>query len=293
MKQYHELLKNILENGSKKEDRTGTGTISKFGTQLRFKLSDGFPLMTTKKVPFKSVLSELLWFLEGSTDERRLAEILYDLPREELIGKKTIWTANADKQGKDLGYINNDLQKELGPVYGKQWRYYRKYNQNYPIKGIDQLAEVIEQIKTNPNSRRLLVNSWNVAEINEMALPPCHYAFQFYVNEGKLSLMFQMRSVDVFLGLPFNIASYALLLMMVAQVTDLEPDEVIFTGGDTHVYINHLEQVQELLSRDYDKYKLPEVVINPRVNSIDDFTMDDFILTGYSSYQSISAPMAV
>lgn len=300
MKQYHELLQNILENGSKKEDRTGTGTISLFGTQLRFKLSDGFPLMTTKKVPFKSVLSELLWFLEGSTDERRLSEILHGKPRQDLIGKKTIWTANADAQGKALGYTNTETIKELGPVYGSQWRKGTQYYQPghasstfNSVSNIDQIADVIESIKNNPDSRRHLVSAWNVAEISKMALPPCHYAFQFYVNDGKLSLMFQMRSVDVFLGLPFNIASYALLLMMIAQVTGLEPDEVIFTGGDTHVYINHIEQVKELLSRDYTKYKLPELVINPGVTSIDEFTMDDFMLTGYESYPTISAPMAV
>jgi thymidylate synthase len=299
MKQYHELLENILENGITKEDRTGTGTISLFGTQLKFKLSDGFPLMTTKKVPFNSVLSELLWFLEGSTDERRLAEIHYELPREELINKKTIWTANADKQGKDLGYINTETTKELGPVYGSQWRRYTNFRlgardvELRNMRPVDQIKNVIESIKSNPDSRRHLVSAWNVCELDKMALPPCHYAFQFYVNDGKLSVMFQMRSCDVFLGLPFNIASYALLLMMIAQVTGLEPDEVIFTGGDTHIYLNHLVQVKELLSRDYNKFKLPEVVLNPGVTNIDDFTMDDFILSGYESYRAISAPMAV
>ena len=287
MKQYHELIKHILDNGVTKSDRTGTGTISVFGTQLRFDLSKGFPLMTTKFVPFKSVLSELLWFLEGSTDERRLAEIYYGKHREELVGKQTIWTANADKQGVDLGYHNSDIIKILGPVYGYQWRHM------YVTKHIDQIAQVIEQIKSNPDSRRHLVSAWNVADLDSMALPPCHYAFQFYVSEGKLSCMFNMRSIDVFLGLPFNIASYALLTMMIAQVCDLEPGEVIFTGGDTHIYLNHLEQVNELLSRDISTYSLPTVTLDPSIKSIDDFRMEHFTLSNYQSYPAIKAPMAV
>ena len=287
MKQYHELIKHILDNGVTKSDRTGTGTISVFGTQLRFDLSKGFPLMTTKFVPFKSVLSELLWFLEGSTDERRLAEIYYGKHREELVGKQTIWTANADKQGVDLGYHNSDIIKILGPVYGYQWRHM------HVNKHIDQIAQVIEQIKSNPDSRRHLVSAWNVADLDSMALPPCHYAFQFYVSEGKLSCMFNMRSIDVFLGLPFNIASYALLTMMIAQVCDLEPGEVIFTGGDTHIYLNHLEQVNELLSRDISTYSLPIVTIDPSIKSIDDFKMEHFTLSNYQSYPAIKAVMAV
>lgn len=287
MKQYHELIKHILDNGVTKSDRTGTGTISVFGTQLRFDLSKGFPLMTTKFVPFKSVLSELLWFLEGSTDERRLAEIYYGKHREELIGKQTIWTANADKQGVDLGYHNSDIIKILGPVYGHQWRHM------YVSKHIDQIAQVIEQIKSNPDSRRHLVSAWNVADLDSMALPPCHYAFQFYVSEGKLSCMFNMRSIDTLLGLPFNIASYALLTMMIAQVCDLEPGEVIFTGGDTHIYLNHLEQVNELLSRDVNTYSLPTVTLNPSIKSIDDFKMEHFTLSNYQSYPAIKAVMAV
>ena len=287
MKQYHELIKHILDNGVTKSDRTGTGTISVFGTQLRFDLSKGFPLMTTKFVPFKSVLSELLWFLEGSTDERRLAEIYYGKHREELIGKQTIWTANADKQGVDLGYHNSDIIKILGPVYGHQWRHM------YVTKHIDQIAQVIEQIKSNPDSRRHLVSAWNVADLDSMALPPCHYAFQFYVSEGKLSCMFNMRSIDTLLGLPFNIASYALLTMMIAQVCDLEPGEVIFTGGDTHIYLNHLEQVNELLSRDVNTYSLPTVTLDPSIKSIDDFKMEHFTLSNYQSYPAIKAVMAV
>ena len=287
MKQYHDLIKHILDNGVTKSDRTGTGTISVFGTQLRFDLSKGFPLMTTKFVPFKSVLSELLWFLEGSTDERRLAEIYYGKHREELVGKQTIWTANADKQGVDLGYHNSDIIKILGPVYGYQWRHM------YVSKHIDQIAQVIEQIKSNPDSRRHLVSAWNVADLDSMALPPCHYAFQFYVSEGKLSCMFNMRSIDTLLGLPFNIASYALLTMMIAQVCDLEPGEVIFTGGDTHIYLNHLEQVNELLSRDVSTYSLPTVTLDPTIKSIDDFKMEHFTLSNYQSYPAIKAVMAV
>ena len=193
MRQYHELIKHILDNGVTKSDRTGTGTISVFGTQLRFDLTKGFPLMTTKFVPFKSVLSELLWFLEGSTDERRLAEIHFGKDRSELIGKQTIWTANADKQGKELGYPNSDIIKELGPVYGAQWRNTQPMRTTQFFGHHDQIAQVIEQIKTNPDSRRHLVSAWNVADLSSMALPPCHYAFQFYVSEGKLSCMFNMR----------------------------------------------------------------------------------------------------
>lgn len=295
MQQYHKLIKHILDHGITKSDRTGTGTISVFGTQLRFDLSAGFPLVTTKFVPFKSVLSELLWFLEGSTDERRLAEIYYGQQRNELIGKQTIWTANADKQGKDLGYLNSDQYKHLGPVYGRQWRLfgYQEGNTSLESSGVDQIAQVIEQIKSNPDSRRHLVSAWNVSDLDRMALPPCHYAFQFYVSEGKLSCMFNMRSVDVFLGLPFNIASYALLTMMIAQVCDLELGELIFTGADTHIYLNHLEQVNELLSRDPNHYKLPTVVIDSSIKSIDDFRMEHFTLVNYKYYPAIKAPMAV
>lgn len=297
MQQYHDLIKHILDNGTTKSDRTGTGTISVFGTQLRFDLSNGFPLVTTKFVPFKSVLSELLWFLEGSTDERRLAEIYYGKQRNELIGKQTIWTANADKQGKDLGYLNSDQYKHLGPVYGAQWRYTDVFSETESglsvHRSIDQIAQVIESIKSNPDSRRHLVSAWNVAELDDMALPPCHYAFQFYVSDGKLSCMFNMRSVDVFLGLPFNIASYALLTIMIAQVCNLELGELIFTGADTHIYLNHLEQVNELLSRDPNHYKLPTVVIDSSIKSIDEFRMEHFTLVDYQSYPAIKAPMAV
>ena len=293
MKQYLDLLQNILDNGEVKKDRTGTGTISLFGPQMEFDLSKGFPLVTTKKMFTKGIIAELLWFLEGSTDERRLAEIQYGLPREELIGKTTIWTANADAQGRALGYDNCDLYKELGPIYGKQWRYYRKNNQNYPIKGIDQIANVIESIKTNPDSRRHIVSAWNVAEIDEMALPPCHMSMQFYVSNGRLDCKLYQRSADAFLGVPYNIASYALLTMMIAQVCDLVPGRFIHTFGDAHIYLNHIEQVKEQLSRDCNKFELPIMVLNSTIKDIDDFTMDDIILTGYESYPAIRGEMAV
>lgn len=291
MKQYKDLLRDILENGTKKEDRTGTGTISLFGTQTRYDLSKGFPLVTTKKMFTKGIIAELLWFLEGSTDERRLAEIQYGLPREELIGKTTIWTANANAQGRALGYDNCDLYKELGPIYGKQWRYYRKYNQNYPIKGIDQIAQVIESIKTNPDSRRHIVSAWNVSQIEEMALPPCHTMFQFYVSDGKLSCQLYQRSADAFLGVPYNIASYALLTIMIAQICDLEVKDFVHTIGDAHIYLNHLEQVNEQLSRQ--EVSLPTMRIDKSIRNIDDFTMDSFILENYISHPSIKAEMAV
>ncbi len=245
MKQYLDLLQHILDNGIKKEDRTGTGTSSVFGYQMRFDLSEGFPLVTTKKTHLKAIISELLWFIEGSTDERRLAEIHFDDKRENLIDKKTVWTANANKQGKDLGYINTDTIKELGPVYGSQWRSWEGANG----KKVDQLADVINQIKTNPDSRRIILNAWNAAEIENMALPPCHTFFQFYVTNNKLSCQLYQRSADVFLGVPFNIASYALLTMMIAQVCKLEVGDFVHTFGDVHIYSNHMEQVKLQLTR--------------------------------------------
>lgn len=314
MIQYHNFLQSILDHGTVKSDRTGTGTISLFGPQMEFDLSEGFPLVTTKKMATKAVISELLWFLEGSTDERRLAEIHYGKPREELIGKQTIWTANADAQGKDLGYINTDTVKELGPVYGSQWRrtpkYFKEWVKEYEIGEdgyeyhghghnelrelkIDQITNVIESIKSNPDSRRHIVSAWNVSEIDQMALPPCHTMFQFYVANGKLDCKLYQRSADAFLGVPFNIASYALLTMMIAQVCDLEPGRFIHTFGDAHIYLNHIDQVKEQLSRDPYKHQLPEMVLDLGVKSIDEFDMDSFILTDYESYPAIKAEMAV
>jgi thymidylate synthase len=287
LKQYLDLLQHILDNGTVKEDRTGTGTTSVFGYQMRFDLSKGFPLVTTKKTFLKGIISELLWFIEGSTDERRLAELHYGEKAENLVGKNTVWTANADAQGKALGYTNTDTIKELGPVYGAQWRSWKGAND----KAYDQLADVINQIKTNPDSRRIILNAWNVAEIENMALPPCHTFFQFYVANGKLSCQLYQRSADVFLGVPFNIASYALLTMMIAQVCDLEVGDFVHTFGDAHIYSNHMEQVNLQLSRR--PHKLPTMNINKDVKDINDFKMSDFELVGYECDEPIKAVMAV
>ncbi len=264
MKQYHDLLKHIIENGTKKGDRTGTGTISTFGYQMRFNLADGFPVLTTKKLHLRSIIHELLWFLQGDTNIKYLKE-----------NNVSIWDEWADENG------------NLGPVYGFQWR-------SWPTpdgKSIDQISNLIEQIKTTPNSRRLLVSAWNVAYVDEMALPPCHTMFQFYVADGKLSCQLYQRSADTFLGVPFNIASYALLTMMIAQVCDLEPGEFIHTLGDAHLYINHLEQTELQLTRNF--RALPTMKINPAVKSIFDFTIDDFELLNYDPHPHIKGAVAV
>ena len=287
MKQYLDLMKHVLENGTLKEDRTGTGTKSVFGYQMRFDLSEGFPLVTTKKCHLKAIISELLWFLEGSTDERRLAEIHYGDKAENIIGKKTVWTANADNQGVALGYENSDTVKELGPVYGSQWRSW-KTNDG---KAIDQVSELIEQIKNNPDSRRLILSAWNVAEIEKMALPPCHTFFQFYVANGKLSCQLYQRSADIFLGVPFNIASYALLTMMVAQVCDLKLGDFVHTFGDAHLYSNHIEQANLQITRE--PFAKPTMKINPDIKNIFDFKMEDFELSNYQAHEHIKGVMAV
>lgn len=264
MKQYQDLLKRILNEGVKKEDRTGTGTLSVFGNQMRFDLSDGFPLLTTKKLHLKSIIYELLWFLRGDTNVSYLQE----------HGVR-IWNEWADENG------------ELGPVYGHQWRSWPDY------KGgtIDQIKNVIDTIKHNPDSRRMLVTAWNPAEVDEMALPPCHCLFQFYVANGKLSLQLYQRSADTFLGVPFNIASYALLLQMVAQVTGLQAGEFIHTTGDTHLYLNHLEQARLQLERT--PRALPKMKINPDVKDIFGFSYEDFELTDYDPYPHIPAVVSV
>ena len=295
MIEYHKFLKTILETGTQKTDRTGTGTISVFGPQMVFDLSEGFPLVTTKKTFLKGIIAELLWFLEGSTDERRLAEIQYGLPRERLIGKQTIWTANADAQGKALGYENDDLVKELGPIYSKQWRciessIYWSLDQDIQVQ-VDQIAQVIHSIKTNPDSRRHIVSAWNVAEIDKMALPPCHTMFQFNVNNGKLDCKLYQRSADAFLGVPYNIASYALLTMMIAQVCDLQPGKFIHTFGDAHIYLNHIEQVKLQLSRKV--LTLPTMKLDPTITHIDDFVMSSFELSNYVHHDPIKGEMAV
>ncbi len=287
MKQYLDLMQHVLANGVKKEDRTGTGTTSVFGYQMRFDLKEGFPLVTTKKCHLKAIISELLWFIEGSTDERRLAEIHYGEDAKNLIGKKTVWTANADQQGKDLGYENSDTIKELGPVYGSQWRSWKKTNG----ESLDQLSELINQIKNNPDSRRLILSAWNAGDIEKMALPPCHTFFQFYVANGKLSCQLYQRSADIFLGVPFNIASYSLLTMMIAQVCDLELGDFVHTFGDAHLYSNHIEQSTLQLSRT--PFSKPRMNINKDIKSIFDFKMEDFVLEDYECHDSIKAKMAV
>lgn len=283
---YLDLLYTVLHTGEvRDQERTGVGTKSRFMAWNNYDLREGFPLLTTKKVNFKAVASELLWFIEGSDDERRLAEIHYGQPREELVGKTTIWTANADAQGKDLGYENTDTAKRLGPVYGVQWR-----NWN----GVDQLAELIENIKKNPQSRRHLLSAWNVSDIKAMALPPCHTFSQFYVNnDGELSCNLYQRSADLFLGVPFNIASYALLTHMIAHVCDLKVGEFIHTIGDAHIYMNHKNAIEEQLSRVDDIREFPKLKINTNVKNIDDFTMDDFEIIGYDPHPFIKADMAV
>jgi thymidylate synthase len=264
MQQYLDLLRHIQENGVHKSDRTGTGTQSCFGYQLRFDLAKGFPLVTTKKVHLKSIIHELLWFLKGETNIAYLKE-----------NGVRIWDEWADDNG------------ELGPVYGKQWRSW----EGKDGKVVDQISELIEQIKKNPDSRRLIVSAWNVADLPEMALMPCHNMFQFYVAEGKLSCQLYQRSADVFLGVPFNIASYALLTMMIAQVCDLQPGEFIHTFGDVHIYSNHMEQVNLQLGRE--PFALPTMKLNPAVKNIFDFKFEDFTLENYQSHPAIKAPVAV
>lgn len=263
MQQYLQLMKHVLDTGIKKEDRTGTGTLSVFGYQMRFDLSEGFPLVTTKKLHLKSIIHELLWFLKGDTNIRYLKE-----------NGVSIWDEWANENG------------DLGPVYGAQWRSW-----NSTAGPIDQISRLVEQIKTNPDSRRHMVSAWNVGEIENMALPPCHILFQFYVANGKLSCQLYQRSADVFLGVPFNIASYALFTMMIAQVCDLEPGDFVHTFGDAHLYSNHLEQAKIQLSRD--PRPLPKMIINPKEKNIFDFKFEDFTLEGYDPHPHIKAKVAV
>ena len=264
MKQYLDLLRNILKDGVVKNDRTGTGTISTFGYQMRFNLSKGFPMVTTKKLHLKSIIHELLWFLAGDTNVKYLQE-----------NGVRIWNEWADPDG------------DLGHIYGFQWRSWPDYNGGY----IDQIAEAVKTIKTNPDSRRIIVSAWNVADIDNMNLPPCHCFFQFYVSEGKLSLQLYQRSADCFLGVPFNIASYALLTMMMAQVCELEPGDFIHTLGDAHIYLNHIEQVEEQLLRE--PRPLPKMIINPDVKDIFSFKYDDFHLEGYDPWPAIKGVVSV
>ena len=284
MKQYLDALKYIIKNGEQVNDRTGVGTHTVFGYQMRFNLAEGFPAVTTKKLAWKSVVSELLWFLEGGTDERRLAEILYGDTRENLIEKNTIWTANADAQGKELGYTNTDTIKALGPVYGKQWRNFG---------GVDQIAKIIDEINTNADSRRIILNAWNVPEIPEMALPPCHTMAQFRIINGKISCQLYQRSADMFLGVPFNIASYSLLTHMIAQICGLEVGEFIWTGGDCHIYNNHIEQVEQQIKRRPKKMPKLEMPAFGSLDRILETNVNDYKLLNYNPMDSIKAPMAV
>lgn len=263
MRQYLDLMQHILDNGVRKADRTGTGSISVFGYQIRFNLADGFPCLTTKKLHLRSIIYELLWFLKGDTNIKYLND-----------NKVTIWDEWADENG------------DLGPVYGKQWRRWEGKDGT-----VDQISKLIEQIKKNPDSRRMVVSAWNPAEVDKMALPPCHTLFQFYVAGGKLSCQLYQRSADVFLGVPFNIASYALLTMMIAQVCDLQPGDFVHTFGDAHLYVNHLEQARLQLSRE--PRPLPTMVINPEVKDIFSFQFEDFKLENYDPHPHIKAPVAV
>jgi len=264
MQQYLDLMRHVREHGTRKEDRTGTGTLSVFGYQMRFDLSDGFPLVTTKKLHLRSIIHELLWFLRGDTNIRYLRE-----------NKVTIWDEWADEQG------------ELGPVYGYQWRSWPTADGRH----VDQISQVIDQIRSNPDSRRIIVSAWNVADVNRMALPPCHAFFQFYVADGRLSCQLYQRSADIFLGVPFNIAPYALLLQMMARVTGLQAGDFVHTFGDAHLYLNHLEQADLQLSRT--PRTLPSMRLNPEVKELFDFRFEDFELQGYDPYPHIKAPVAV
>lgn len=288
MKQYLDMCRDILENGSKKDDRTNTGTISIFGYQSRYNLEEGFPLLTTKKVFMKGIIHELLWFIKGDTNIKYLVDnnvrIWNEWPYE-------IFKKSADYKGESLEEFVKKIKEDdafakkhgdLGPVYGKQWRNFG---------GVDQIEKLINDIKTNPTSRRLIISAWNPSEVSNMALPPCHAFMQFYVNDGKLSLQLYQRSADVFLGVPFNIASYSLFLMMVAQVTGLKPYEFVHTTGDTHIYLNHLDQINLQLSRE--TKKLPKMEINPEVKSIFDFKYEDFKLKDYDPHPAIRGVVAV
>jgi len=287
MKAYLDLLKYIIDNGEEKNDRTNTGTISSFGHQLEFDLEDGFPAVTTKSLAWKGVVSELLWFLEGSDDERRLAEIRFNKDRSELTDLEkysTIWTDNAENQGKELGYENSDTKKLLGPVYGVQWRNWG---------GIDQIRDLLEGLKNNPDGRRHILSAWNVGQIDKMALPPCHVMSQFYIHRETLSCHMYQRSADMFLGVPFNIASYALLLSILAKILNLKPKRFIHSFGDAHIYINSIDQVKEQLSRD--PKPLPKLII-PNIDNLEDInklTVNDFILENYDPHPPIKAKMAI
>jgi thymidylate synthase len=290
MNNYHELITKILDTGTVRKDRTGTGTISLFGEQLKFNLEQGFPAITTKKLAWKSVVSELLWFIEGSGDERKLKQLLHGDPNSE---KQTIWTQNSHAEY----WIKNKNKKhkdDLGRIYGVQWRQWRApvFGVNkMGVKHIDQLQQLIKGIKEDPYSRRHIITAWNPGELEAMALPPCHCFAQFYVNEGKLSCQMYQRSADIFLGVPFNIASYALFTEMIAQCCDMTAKELIITFGDVHLYLDHVDQAKEQISRT--AFPLPKLNINPNAKDITKFNMSDIELVGYQHHEAIKAPMAV
>ena len=268
MRQYHELMQHVLEHGAEKSDRTGTGTRSVFGWQMRFKLEEGFPLITTKKLHTKSIIHELLWFLRGETNVKSLQ-----------AAGVSIWDEWADAQG------------ELGPIYGRQWRSWPAPSAADPGRTIDQIQNLMQELKTNPNSRRLIVNAWNVSQLDQMALAPCHTMFQFYVAKGKLSCQLYQRSADIFLGVPFNIASYALLTHLVADQSGFEPGDFIWTGGDCHLYNNHIEQAKEQLSRS--AFPLPRLKLNRRAQNIFSYSFEDVVIEGYTHHPAIKAEVAV
>jgi thymidylate synthase len=291
MKQYHDLVQHVLDNGEMVTTRTGIRTLSTFGYQMRFDVSHEFPAITTKKLAWKSVVAELLWIIEGSTDERRLAELTFGKPRDQLIGKNTVWTANADHQGVQLGYENTDLVKELGPVYGAQWR-----NSN----GVDQLRDVIDLIRKDPDSRRIIIEAWNPGDLAKMALPPCHKMVQFRVINGTLHAQLYQRSADIGLGIPFNIASYALLLNLIAWETGLQVGELVHTIGDAHIYENHIDALKEQLKRN--PRPLPRLRVGENLNLrdvIEKGAMFDiqaaklFELVDYDPYPAVKMDMAV
>jgi thymidylate synthase len=290
MDNYHSLIKKIIDSGSIREDRTNVGTYSLFGEQLRFDLSAGFPAITTKKLAWKSVVSELLWFIEGSGDERRLKELLFN---DATVDKKTIWTDNAQSKYW-IDRKHKKHQSDLGRIYGVQWRQWRApvFGVNkMGVRHVDQLQQLIKGIKEDPNGRRHIITAWNPGELELMALPPCHCFAQFYVNNGKLSCQMYQRSADIFLGVPFNIASYALFTHMIAQCCDLSVGELIITFGDVHLYKNHLDQAHIQLDRK--PFSYPSLKLNPQIKDITKFTMSDISLENYQSHEAISAPMAV
>ena len=304
-KQYLELVNQILLTGVRVPNRTGTDTISIFGHQMRFDLNEGFPALTTKKLAWKSVIAELLWFMEGSDDERRLAELTYGRPREELVGRNTIWTANADAQGRDLGYANGDDVKGLGPVYGVQWRDWPKTGRFATVTGrsvetgtVDQLSDVISKLRNSPDDRRIILSAWNVGEIHRMALPPCHCFAHFRVYNGVLSCLMYQRSCDIGLGVPFNIASYAALTHILAREAGLRVGEFVHSLGDAHIYVNHIEALQQQISQE--PFPLPKLVIDDAFSLTDTLRGETplngasmFKLDGYQSHATIKMDMAV